>query len=1079
MPGTQARRSAGTGPQCGGRQTRTAPTAALVTAVLVALVSADAQEHREPTHEVLLLNSYHQGYAWTDDCVAAVSRVLTAALPHLEIHVEYMDAKRLVGEEWLDLVYRTLRLKYAHLPLDLIIASDDDALQFLLRYHAELFPGVPVVFCGINNLDEAALAGRDAFTGLISKLDVEATITLACRLHPQCRRVAVISDGTSTGLGQRREVQAVAPRLPHLTFEYLNGEELSADELLARLRTLGPESVVLVTVWLRDRTGTYIPCREGYPAISANSPVPVYGLADLWLGLGIVGGKLSGGALQGEQAARIALQILKEGKSPAAIPVQRESPNRYMFDYAQLVRFGIREADLPAGSIVLHKPFSFYAHYRLQIWAVALIVLLLAATVVALAGNILLRRRTEAEQRARLERSQRQQRAIVALATRESVATAEFAPACRAITEAAAEALGVERVGVWLLDADGRKLRCVELYERTPRRHSAGLVLDSAAYPEYFAALRSERALDAHEARRDPRTACFRSVYLLPYGITSMLDAPVRLAGRLVGVICHEHVGPARRWQPDEVAFAGEMADQVAQALLHADRRRAEAERDRLFSLSIDMLCIAGFDGYLKQVNPAWSRTLGWDQAELLRRPWIELVHRDDQAATQAAVQRLRAGETVLAFENRCQCRDGSYRWLSWNALPVPQEQLIFCVARDITEKLALEAQLRQAQKLEAVGQLAGGVAHDFNNILTAILGNVDLTVREIQAVYPGGGPAIDGMRQIERSALRASRLTRQLLAFSRRQLSQPQVLDLNRTLAEMEKMLQRLLTEDIRLTLDLAPDLKSVRADPGQIEQIVMNLVVNARDAMPHGGTVRIWTANVVLDDGHAAAHAGAQPGPHVLLAVSDTGCGMDARTLEHIFEPFFTTKPPGQGTGLGLSTVYGLVKQAGGHVTVSSAPGRGTTFRIHLPALDAPAWSPSAAPPDDEAPGGTETILLCEDDEAVRQLAVQILAGAGYTVLATGCGDEALRLAAERNHGIDLLITDVILPDTNGRRLADALTAQSPQIKTLFISGHTSEVIAHHGVLDEGIEFLEKPFARRALLQRVRQVLDGARQS
>ncbi len=396
--------------------------------------------------------------------------------------------------------------------------------------------------------------------------------------------------------------------------------------------------------------------------------------------------------------------------------------------------------------------------------------------------------------------------------------------------------------------------------------------------------------------------------------------------------------------------------------------------------------------------------------------------------------------------------------------------------SRSELERKELEDQLRQAQKMEAVGQLAGGVAHDFNNILTAILGNAELAANEAESSLPSNDELVQGLQQIRLSAERAAGLTRQLLAFSRRQVSQPKILDLNRTLTDLDSMLRRLLTEDIRLTLNLSPNLLNIRADAGQIEQVVLNLTVNARDAMPNGGHLSLETTNALLDDGYVSTHPDAQAGPHVVLAVSDTGCGMDAATAERVFEPFFTTKGMGQGTGLGLATVYGIIKQSGGHVRVYSEPGRGTTFKVYLPAVDMPATRPEKLSTDSPTPPGTETILFCEDHEMVRHLGKQMLTGAGYEVLAASDGRQALDLAAEHAGSIDLLVTDVVMPDTNGKELAETLLATNPRVKTLFMSGYTSDIIAHHGVLDEGVEFLEKPFNQAKLLRRVREVLDGA---
>jgi two-component system cell cycle sensor histidine kinase/response regulator CckA len=462
----------------------------------------------------------------------------------------------------------------------------------------------------------------------------------------------------------------------------------------------------------------------------------------------------------------------------------------------------------------------------------------------------------------------------------------------------------------------------------------------------------------------------------------------------------------------------------------------------------------------------------------------------DDPNLPPDAVPRLRAGETVRfdVHYDGAQAQGHGMRTVLREARdldviftplrPAPDQPIqgFVLLAQDFTERKRLEAQLLQAQKMEAVGQLAGGVAHDFNNILTAILGNAELAQSRLVTAQPAVPAAVEGLQQIERSALRAAELTRQLLAFSRRQVVQPRVVQLDEALREMEKMLRRVLTENITLALRHQQQLWPVRIDPGQFEQVVTNLVVNARDAMPTGGLLALETRNTILDTEYAQAHPDAHAGPHVVLVVSDTGTGIPAPVLQHIFEPFYTTKPFGRGTGLGLAMVYGIVRQAGGHITVYSEPGHGTAFRVYLPAtVDAAVVAPAPAANSAAAPVGTETILLCEDDQAVRELAALVLQHAGYAVLSAARGAQTVALAKAHTGAIQLLVTDVIMPDTNGRELAEQVRAARPGLRVLFISGYTADVIAHHGVLDAGVEFLEKPFSRQSLLQRVREVLDG----
>jgi signal transduction histidine kinase len=404
-------------------------------------------------------------------------------------------------------------------------------------------------------------------------------------------------------------------------------------------------------------------------------------------------------------------------------------------------------------------------------------------------------------------------------------------------------------------------------------------------------------------------------------------------------------------------------------------------------------------------------------------------------------------------------------------AIALENSRLYSETQRAYDELSQTQDQLTQAGKMEAIGHLAGGVAHDFNNLLTVIMGRTELLLGSLE----GGDPQRPAIELIEQTAERAAELVRQLLAFSRKQVLKPAVLNLNAVVSKMGEMLRRLIGEDINLVTVLAPDLWHVKADPGQIEQIIMNLAVNARDAMPQGGRLTLETANVELDAAYARKHVGAQTGPHVMLALSDTGTGMDARTQARIFEPFFTTKGPRKGTGLGLATAYGIVKQSGGNIWVYSEPGQGTTFKIYLPRIEEPMERSEVMPSPAAPLRGMETILLVEDEDAVRELARDILQARGYTVLEARHGAEAL-VAVEHHPGpIHLMLTDVVMPEMTGRELADRLAVLRPTVKILFMSGYTDNAVVHHGVLDPGTVFLQKPFSAAVLARKVRDMLDG----
>lgn len=383
----------------------------------------------------------------------------------------------------------------------------------------------------------------------------------------------------------------------------------------------------------------------------------------------------------------------------------------------------------------------------------------------------------------------------------------------------------------------------------------------------------------------------------------------------------------------------------------------------------------------------------------------------------------------------------------------------------------AVQFQLQQSQKLEMIGQLAGGVAHDFNNMLTAIIGYTDLSLRRVGLE----NPIRRNLEETKKAAERAAALVRQLLAFSRKQILEPKVLDLNDVVKDMEKMLTRLIGEDIKLATRLEADLGSVKADPSQVEQIIVNLVVNARDAMPRGGSVTIETENTSLDNQTVLRHVSVKPGEYVMLAVSDTGSGMDQETQRRIFEPFFTTKDVGKGTGLGLSTVYGIVKQSGGHIWVYSEPGLGTMIKVYLPRIDNAEIVPiEKLVHEPAALRGSETVLLVEDEDVVRGLTRKILMQAGYNVLDAKGGEEAIRVCRAHDGPIDLLVTDVVMPEISGKEVADRLVELRPAIRVLFMSGYTDEAIVQHGVLDANVEFIQKPFTWIGLTKKVREVLN-----
>jgi PAS domain S-box-containing protein len=496
-----------------------------------------------------------------------------------------------------------------------------------------------------------------------------------------------------------------------------------------------------------------------------------------------------------------------------------------------------------------------------------------------------------------------------------------------------------------------------------------------------------------------------------------------------------------------------------------------ENQRDLVVQLEVD--------GSIQFASPSFCRAFARTQEELRGTSLSTLVSEDDRELLLEALSGLSGPPHTCDFEVRIPASQGE-RWINWTctALLDAAGKVLACqgIGRDVTDKKVaekerqkLEEQYRHSQKMEAIGRLAGGVAHDFNNLLTAILGYCDLLAAKLE---PDSSAARDAA-EIKAAGDRAASLTGQLLAFSRKQVRRPRILRLSDELASAEKMMARLLGEDIDLSIRLSPDAGCISADPGQIQQIILNLAVNARDAMPDGGKLEIQTENVDCDQAYALAHHAPQPGPYVVLTVADSGCGMDAETRSHLFEPFFTTKQPGKGTGLGLATVHAIVAQSGGEIWVYSEPGQGTVFKIYFPRVLGKGETGEIADGRPRTARGTETILVVEDSEEVRGLVLRVLESEGYRVLVASSSAEALVVAREEKEAIHLLLTDVVIPGINGRALAERLVLTRPKIKVLYMSGYTANLIAHHGVLDEGLHFIQKPLGPEALARKVRDVL------
>jgi two-component system, cell cycle sensor histidine kinase and response regulator CckA len=570
-------------------------------------------------------------------------------------------------------------------------------------------------------------------------------------------------------------------------------------------------------------------------------------------------------------------------------------------------------------------------------------------------------------------------------------------------------------------------------------------------------------------------------------GLQALAVVPVSSQDRVIAclnIASHRHrqISAAARQALETIAACAGMTITRLQA--EEALRENEARYRAVVESMPDVVIVTDLEGRLLYANPALERITGYRPDEF-RHPDVvhNIYHPGDVETVRAVMADFLRGDagSSAPFQYRLQDKSGGHSWQSAIASRIlyQGQPAVQVISRDVTEskradqdRVHAEESLRQAQKMESIGRLAGGVAHDFNNLLTAIGGNISLALVDLHPRDPVHELLTDALKAVDSAA----DLTRQLLAFSRKQVIDPKVVNLNEVIVRLRKMLERLLGEDIELEVRLAEDLGQTRVDPSQIDQVLVNLAVNARDAMPDGGELALETQNVFVDAEYCRESRHLSPGEYVVLSVTDTGSGMKEEVKAHLFEPFYTTKEPGTGTGLGLATVYGAVRQNRGHIEVTSELGRGTTFRMY--------WPRVAEPPDqiaEHAMGslsrGTETLLLVEDEETVRTLAARLLTRQGYRVHAFANGSDALRAAAAMAEPIHLLVTDVIMPGMNGRVLADHLRALRPELEVLFTSGYTQDVVVHHGTVEPGLEFLAKPYTPECLARRVRDLLDRPR--
>ncbi len=986
------------------------------------LVPALLSAGENKAKEVLVLHSYHRGLPWDDSIDQGIESVFKESGLNIKSQFEYMDSKRISDVQYLSQLFKIYKHKFRQRKFDVIVSIDNNALNFLLEHDEALFPRTPVVFCGVNNFQGTLLMGRTRYTGVVENIAVEETIDTALKLHPKAGEIIIYGTDTPTYLANREIVKSVIPSYKgavKITFV----EGLNIMEIQDHARKLSDRAVVMLIASARDEKGDRILFGPFGEMVAAVSPVPQYSLWDFTLGHGVLGGKLISGAAQGASAAMMALRILK-GEKVADIPIQRESPNRFMFDYTQLKRFELSPADLPPESIVINKPRSFYSRYRNLVWGVIITIASLLLLIVALGFNIVRRRRAE-----------------VSLKTSEK----RFRELFDSVTDL-----------IYTQDLEGRFLSAnktmTDLFGYDPEEF-IGKPASDFMKPELKRHFQSQYLAGLRERGYDEGI----SVYFPKDGRKIYLEYRSTLVQSDVGGTYISGIGR-----------------NVTERVTAERNLRVREERVRtVLQASPNPMVVYDTEGIVQFLNKAFTDIFGWSQDDLMgkRAPFVP---NEQRAETLKRIQQLYDSGTRTVWETKRKTRDGRILDVLISAALIRDAagsatEMVVSLT-DLTEKKKMEAALLQAQKMEAIGTLAGGVAHDFNNLLMGIQGNISLMLLEMAFDHLH----YEKLKNVEKYVQQGADLSRQLLGFARGGKCEVKPTYLNELIEKESRMFART-RKEIRMVETYEPNLWSVAVDRGQMSQVLLNLYINASQAMPGGGEIRIRTANVFLGEDDARPFQMA-PGEYVRISVSDTGAGMDEATRKRIFEPFFTTKEMGRGTGLGLASVYGIIKNHDGHIRVDSAKEHGATFDIFLPAMECDAVPTQAHGRETaEILRGTETVLFVDDEEMILEIGTEFLENMGYDALSARSGREAIDIYRKNRVKIDMVIVDMVMPDMGGGAIFDELKKINRNVKVLLSSGYSIDGQASD-IMKRGCSgFIQKPFKMKQLSQKLREILES----
>ena len=986
----------------------------------------------DPNKHVLIINSYHKGYQWTDNTLAGIESVLKDGKSNIELHVEFMDSKRVVDKNHFYRLFLYYRSKFDQVKLNLIIASDNDAFNFVLRYRDALFPNIPVVFCGVNALNEMLQQKVPLLTGVVEDYDIKATLEVALKLHPQTKEIIAVSNGTPIGAAKKQLFNdAMAATGKNLKGTIIDDPILSDFERLIKERS--KDCIVLLLGSFKDKSGTTLPVEESTP-ILAKYDVPLYGVLEYYLGYGIIGGKLISGYHQGALAAQMGLKIL-QGEPVDRVPIERKSPNLYMFDYTQMVKFGINQGGLPEGSVVINKPKTQPKQNNINntmVWAAIAVFVCLGIIVVLI--TLIFRSRRSAEEsleklsvdlEKRVEaRSEELMRSNAELRTK----IAEMKHAEASLTESQLKHWTLFQQApnpVFIIDEEARYSDC------------------NSRMLEFFECTLDElRAMDARE--------------LVPGNLLAQLleasESPVPTRTFEVQYMAH---GTTKTLLLNLVplVFSGKrfvygVGQEITELKHSRDLLKA---RDELLKQVIDMLpgavMISNRQGPVEYLSEGFIRTFGFTPDDVpsmdvwWQKAYPEKTLRDAMSGAwfHAAATKEVTDEIIQAFETKVTTKDGSS--LEKELRFVPIYEMVVMIFQDMRERKLSKTQAPTSRNHESIETLAAGIAHDFNNLLLVILGNISLAKTSLTQE----DRAFDRLIDAERASMMTKDLIQQLITFSKGgELSKRAMVI---TPFIMEVTHSTLSSTNIKGKYIMSDDLYPVEIDEGQIRQVMHIILGNAREAMPQGGTITISFENVRITRGD---YLPLNDGDYVKISLQDEGLGIKQEHLGRIFDPYFTTKDVGsqKGVGLGLAIAYSIIKKHSGHIAVESSVGGGTTFHIYLPAYGKEVVTDrEVVEAHDEIPKKKGKILVMDDAKAVRDVTGAMLSYIGYDVEFARDGREAIALyreAKQSEEPFDAVILDLTVQGgMGGKEAIQLLLALDPHIRAIISSGYSGDPI------------------------------------